>query len=218
MRKLVIINGSPRGEKGATGVVVKDMEGFIPKDMEAKFLCFSGDGLDESLDDSEKEALFEADILLFAFPLYVDTFPSNLLYCLRDVEKEKAKFKNGSDIKVYAFVNCGLYEGFQSAISIEILKNWIIAMDFKFGMAVGFGGCGALPGAKKQLPGEGIKEDMPRLFTALFNAMENGETDKENLYGNIAVSREDYKNSSEAGWRKLVVRNGLEEKDLDRQY
>lgn len=217
MRKMIILNGSPRGEKGATGVVINDMKTFIPEDITYEVMELTGDGIDESLDGDQRERLYGADILMFAFPLYVDIFPANLLYCVRDMESDKDRFINGSAVKVYAFVNCGLYEGNQAALAIDILKNWTVRMGFSFGMAVGFGGCGALPGARKQIPGEGIKKQMPELFTALMEAVEKGNTDVENIYGNIGISRDEYKASSEAGWRKLVKRNGLEEKDLDRR-
>lgn len=217
MKRMVILNGSPRGSKGATGVVVNDMQSFIPEDISVDVLELMGDGISESLDSEQQQKLYEADILMFAFPLYVDIFPANLLYCAREMEANKEKFVNGSGVKVYAFVNCGLYEGNQAALAIDILKNWTVRMGFSFGMAVGFGGCGALPGARKQNPGEGIKKQMPELFTALMETVEKGDTDVENIYGNIGISRDEYKASSEAGWRKLAKRNGLEEKDLDRR-
>lgn len=217
MRKMIILNGSPRGEKGATGVVINDMKTFIPEDITYEVMELTGDGIDESLDDDQRERLYGADILMFAFPLYVDIFPANLLYCVRDMESDKDRFINGSAVKVYAFVNCGLYEGSQASLAIDILRNWTFRMGFSFGMAAGFGGSGALPGARKQIPGEGLKKQMPKLFTALMEAVEKGDTDVENIYGNIGISRDEYKASSEAGWRKLAKRNGLEEKDLDRR-
>ena len=177
---MVILNGSPRGSKGATGVVINDMQGFIPEDISVDVLELIGDGISESLDSEQQQKLYEADILMFAFPLYVDIFPANLLYCAREMEANKDKFVKGGDIKVYAFVNCGL------------------RMGFSFGMAVGFGGSGALPQARKLPAGGGLKSNMPQLFEKLMDAVEHDKTDQENIYGNISISREEYQQSSEA--------------------
>lgn len=218
MKKMVILNGSPRGSKGATGVVVNDMQSFIPEDISFCVLELTGDGISESLDSEQQQKLYEADILMFAFPLYVDIFPANLLYCAREMEANKDKFVNGGDIKVYAFVNCGLHEGYQAALAIDILKNWTARMEFSFGMAVGFGGSGALPQARKLPAGGGLKSNMPQLFEKLMDAVEHDKTDQENIYGNISISREEYQQSSEAGWRILAERNGLTLEDLDKRW
>lgn len=218
IKNLVILNGSPRGEVGATGAVIKDMESFLPDSRKTTKLELKADGLDMSLNDLEQKILYAADEILVVFPLYVDMFPSNLLYCLKDMESNKGKFAKGKEVKVYAFVNCGLYEGFQSFLAMDMLKNWTLRMGFKFGMAVGFGGSGAIPGAKKIKPGEGLKKDMPRLFHALFDSIGKGKIEQENLYGGITITREEYQSSSENGWRKLAKRNGLAEKDLDKRW
>lgn len=217
MRKMIILNGSPRGEKGATGVVINDMKTFVPDDITYEVMELTGDGIDESLDDDQKERLYGADILMFVFPLYVDIFPANLLYCVRDMESDKDRFINGSAVKVYAFVNCGLYEGSQASLAIDVLRNWTFRMGFSFGMAAGFGGSGALPSAKKLPPGEGIKGNIPEIFKKLLKAVEKGETGRDNIYGSISITRDEYKQSSERGWRKLAERNGLEPEDLDRR-
>ena len=91
MKKMVILNGSPRGSKGATGVVVNDMQSFIPEDISVDVLELMGDGISESLDSEQQQKLYEADILMFTFPLYVDIFPANLLYCAREMEAQSQR-------------------------------------------------------------------------------------------------------------------------------
>ena len=59
---------------------------------------------------------------------------------------------------------------------------------------------------------------MPQLFEKLMDAVEHDKTDQENIYGSISISREEYQQSSEAGWRILAERNGLTQEDLDKRW
>jgi hypothetical protein len=76
--------------------------------------------------------LTECNVLVFAFPLYVDGIPSHLLNCLRKLEK----FFGGldkKDIMVYSLGNCGFYEGDQNKLAIEMMENWCAKAGLKWG-------------------------------------------------------------------------------------
>lgn len=212
MKKLLIINGSPRYDRGASSTLIEDMKPYIkvPYDV-----CFSG-GLN-SFNDELRPLLKEADSIMFVFPVYVDSLPSNLTYCLKYIYDNKEEIGIKKDAKIFVYAQCGLHEADQTETSIDIIRNWAQRMDLQFVQAVGFGASGTLLGAKKFAAGEGIKRDMPAIIETLMKAVETGQGG-ENQYATVTISREEYQAASEAAWRKLALRNGLEEIDLDKRW
>lgn len=215
MRNLLIINGSPRGGRGASGTIVNDIVKFIDEDKISYRVC-DGGGL-ENINEEMLKELPKADDILFVFPVYVNCLPSNTMYCLEYLEANKERLNIKKDAKVFTFINCGVYEATETEFSIEVVKNWAKKMNLNFVQGVGFGGGGALLGARKQEPGEGIKENMKPLIEVLVNAIATGQPGA-NKYETITISREEYQQTSEAGWRKLIKRNGLTEEDLDKRW
>lgn len=212
MNKLLIINGSPRNDKGASATLIEDMKPYIKVPYE---VCYSG-----GLNDFNEELiphLKEADGIMFVYPVYVDSLPSNLTYCLKYIYDNKDSIGIKKDAKIFVYAQCGLHEANQTETSIEIVKNWAQRMELQFVQAVGFGASGTLLGAKKFAAGEGIKRDMPTIIETLMKAVETGQGG-ENQYATVTISREEYQAASEAAWRKLAARNGLEEIDLDKRW
>lgn len=132
--------------------------------------------------------LNEYDAFAFAFPLYVEGIPSQLLSCLNEIETAGIKNKN---IRVYCMANCGFYEGEQNAVAVEILKNWFIKAGLQWGMAVGLGGGEAMSQMGENKPKGMIKS----LLIALEKMKESIVTDKEseNIYVTIDFPRWLYK-------------------------
>ncbi len=59
-------------------------------------------------------------VLVFVFPLYVDSIPSQLLQFLIILGERKDL---NHDIMVYCVVNNGFFEGTQNYIAIQQMKN-----------------------------------------------------------------------------------------------
>lgn len=224
--RTAVMNGSPRKGKGASGSIVKEMMPYLEENMEVRQYFLAGDSLEECMEMSAAEGetgedalefLLSCDRILFVFPLYVDSPPATVTAALEGMEKIRDRFKNGKNLSVSAFVLAGLHEGRQTHVAIDIICNWTEKMGFSEGQMIGFGGSGALPAAKRMKPGEGLKEDLPRLYSIMAERTEKAEKG-DRIYSTIAVSREDYWSFSEAGFRKLAKRNGLTEEDMGKQW
>ncbi|MDC7239497.1 MAG: NAD(P)H-dependent oxidoreductase, partial [Spirochaetales bacterium] len=108
--KILFINGSPRGEKGSSSFpILKDLAGVITEvheNFEQNFLT-----LPRSMKGDPAPVLKqmeEADIWVFAMPLYVDTLPSHVLRWL--MEYQKSRTPESLSRRVYAVVNSGFPE------------------------------------------------------------------------------------------------------------
>ncbi|MCI8719077.1 MAG: hypothetical protein HFH64_13220, partial [Lachnospiraceae bacterium] len=83
-----------------------------------------------------------SEVLIFAFPLYIDSINSLLLRFL--IELQKREFRN-KNINVYCIINNGFYEGRQNHVAADIMKNWCKAAGLIYGQTLGVGAGEMLP-------------------------------------------------------------------------
>jgi len=160
----------------------------------------------------EMEQLAECNVLVFAFPIYVDGIPSHLLNCLMQLESFFSA-KEEKDIIVYSIANCGFYEGHQAAIAIEMMKNWCIKAGLCWGQGVGVGAGGMLTSIKNVPIGYGPKKSLGAAFEKLAkNILEHSSG--EDIFITADFPRTLYKLAAEMGWRKSIKANGMKKKDL----
>jgi multimeric flavodoxin WrbA len=207
--KIALINGSPKIKDSASGAILHDLKPFLEKDnnfiSEHKYTK-------PQLTAKDMEQIIENDVLVFAFPLYVDGIPAHLLNCLVQLESYFSNIKD-KEIKVYVLVNCGFHEGKQNELAIEILENWCEKAGLNWGQGIGIGAGGML-GALKNVPiGKGPKKNLGKAFAKLSNNILNGISE-EKLFITANFPRFLYKLAAEMGWRQSVKANGLTKKDL----
>lgn len=209
--KIAFINGSPKAKDSNSGRILNELKGFI--DNTALISDYSFTKL--SLREEEINQLKDFDALVFAFPLYVDAVPSHLLGCLIQLEgyfKELEK----KDIKIYALINCGFYEGQQNKVAMEIMENWCEKTDLIWGQGLCIG-TGMMLGNIENVPsGHGPKKDFGIALKNLGENISNGNS-AENLCITANFPRFLYKISGNYGWVQAAKKNGLKKKDLYRR-
>jgi len=207
--KIAFINGSPKMKDSASGCILQELKDFLEQD---------GNIISEyyftkpQLSEKEIEQLTECNVLVFAFPLYVDGIPSHLLNCLIQLEKIFATI-NRKDINVYSLVNCGFYEGHQNKLAIEMMENWCSKAGLKWGQGVAIGAGGMLPMIKNVPIGHGPKKNLGKAFKQLASNILKC-TSEENIFITANFPRVLYKLGAEMGWRQSIKANGLKRKDL----
>ncbi len=209
MKKVGLINGSPKNAESVSGYLLTDIKDFI---RDAEFHEYSM--YKTKIDNETMEELLEQEVLIFSFPLYVDGIPSHLLRCLLQLEQCLRETK--ADITVYAIVNCGFYEGRQTENALQLMRNWCVKAKVRWGQGLGIG-AGAMIASIHTLPhGAGPKKNITRALITLadsINASKNGE----NFYTAPNFPRFLYKLAGEYGWRRQLKKNGLRARDLSRR-
>lgn len=81
--------------------------------------------------------LQETEVLVFAFPVYVDAIPSTMLEYLHKLQLDISK--NSYHMKVYGLTNCGFYEGKQCCLTLDMLKNWCARTKVQWCGGIGIG-------------------------------------------------------------------------------
>jgi multimeric flavodoxin WrbA len=206
--KLAFINGSPKAKDSASECILKTLKNLINHNEMISEYNFRK----PHLDNKEIDQICQCNVMVIAFPLYVDGIPAHLVRCLYEMGRFLKTCPN-PNIKVYAIVNCGFYEGNQNSIALEMVENWCEKCGISFGQGIGIGGGGMLPVISNVPDGKGPKK---KSYEALKNLSNNISTNSsgENIFISPSFPRFAYKLSAEAGWRQKIKSNGLSRKDL----
>ena len=165
MKDVLLINGSPRGEKATSLVLLKNFEEHLgPK--EFRTTTFSiGIKNDKPTPSYILTALSKTDAVVFSFPLYAYTIPAAFTKFLEDFYffrreqldngdygsgLQRGKQKDGGaepDLpadktpKVYAFVNCGYAVPRVNREALQVMRHFCsrTEMKWRFGVAIGGG-------------------------------------------------------------------------------
>lgn len=200
----LLINGSPKSRDTASGVLLGDLKARLPEGVSTRELSLRT----AALSGEALEQFRQAGAWVFAFPLYVDSLPSHLLSCLVELERSLSGTPGKT---VYALVNCGFYEGIQTAPAMEVMANWCARTGFVWGGGIGVGGGGALT----ELPDteKGPKAPVYHALAILGERIA-GQGTGENLFCSIAFPRFLYQMAAQMGWRKKIKANGGRTTDL----
>lgn len=154
-----------------------------------------------------------ADLLLFTFPLYVDSLPA----CLTKVCEILSKTFPGSGKKVAAISNSGFPEPFHNNSALEILKNFARQSGLVWigGVSVG---CGAALTSKKPMKLEehgSMVSKLQKTLDLFASILANGITCSEYLE-TVAQPLPAwlYCMMGNSGWNKAAKRRGLTKKNL----
>lgn len=205
--KIAFINGSSKTKDSASGCILNDLKPFL-KDNTISEYKFNK----KKVTLEQMEELAKCDVLVFAFPLYVDGIPSHLLNCLIQLEKFFTQIEQ-KEIIVYCLVNCGFYEGHQNKLAIEMMESWCKKSGVKWGQGIGIGAGGMIISLKNVTIGHGPKKNLGKAFKMLSNNILKG-TSEGNIFITANFPRILYKLAAEMGWRHLIKANGLKRKDL----
>lgn len=209
--KIAFINGSPKVKDSASGLILEDLKKFIKEPSRISEHSFKKPYITED----ELRKLSESDALVFAFPLYVDGIPSHLLGCLIQLE-EYFKGADKSNIKVYAMVNSGFYEGEQNKLAIEMMENWCHKAGLIWGQGLCIGTGMMMHSVINVPPGHGPKKNLGEAFKVLGDNISNGNSG-ENLCITANFPKFLYKISGNFGWKQMIKKSGLKPRDLSRR-
>lgn len=202
--KTIIINASPKPKNSNTENFLKHLTARLPE-KETKVY---------KLNELKTEEIQNCSSLVFAFPLYVDSLPSELLsfLCLL----EKAEFIN-KDIMVFAVVNNGFFEGEQNHIALDIIKNWCNKAGLKWGQGIGIG-AGEMSPAVANIP---LKKSPFTMLDKAFDCFAfniQNHCFSENIYISPKMPRFLWKiGGTYSFWLPKAKKNGLKARDIFQQ-
>ena len=200
--KIALINASPKCGDSASRTLLQALEKRLP-DTEIIWI-------DSAAKDAEELlcAVGGCSALVFAFPLYVDGIPANLLRQLDQVYPSAAQAAQGA--KVYVLTNNGFYDGCQNALALEMMQHFTQEAGLTWGQGIGIGAGGMLQSAPI---GKGPLARLGKTIDVLAdNILQRRSA------GNVTIDpqfpRFLYIQVAHMGWRFQAKRNGLKKSEL----
>lgn len=209
--KIALINASPKARESVSGSILRQLQTMIGENDEYIEFHFRK----RELKSGVINELALCDCLVFAFPLYVDGLPSQLLSCLKQLEGYFSTHPK-KKIGVYCLVNCGFYEGIQTAVALDIMKNWCYKAGLSWGQGVGIGSGGMILSIENIPVEHRLKKNFSRALDTISGSI-SSLSGAENVFIDLNFPRFLYKLAGDMGWRWQIKKNGLKVRDLNRR-
>ena len=203
--KITIINGSPKTVKSNSEILGNYLFPLLKENNIKKYYSIYF-----QLNDKTKNEIYNSDVLIFIFPLYVDGIPSNLLKLLVKFEKENVVRPK---TKIYCIVNNGFYEGKQNFLALLHMKNWCKKVNAKWGQGIGIGSGELLPYLKKFKLGQGPLKNLEKILNRLSRNILTLNSDK-NIYINPNWPKSLYFIQGSVSWILKARKNNLKIREL----
>ena len=206
--KISIINGSPKAIKSNSEILGNYLSSLLKENEIKKYYSISF-----RLNDENKNEIYNSDVLIFLFPLYVDGIPSNLLKLFVEFEKEKVV---NPATRVYCIVNNGFYEGKQNRLAILQIKNWCEKVKADWGQGIGVGAGELLPYLKKYPLGQGPLKNLGKVLDEFSANIITLKSDKD-IYINPNWLKSLYFFQGSISWILKGRKNNLRVRELFRK-
>ena len=203
--KITIINGSPKTVKSNSEILGNYLFPLLKENNIKKYYSIYF-----QLNDKTKNEIYNSDVLIFIFPLYVDGIPSNLLKLLVKFEKESVV---RPETKIYCIVNNGFYEGKQNFLALLHMKNWCKKVNAKWGQGIGIGSGELLSYLKKFKLGQGPLKNLEKILNILSRNILTLNSDK-NIYINPNWPKSLYFIQGSISWILKARKNNLKIREL----
>lgn len=204
--KITFINGSPKKERSNTENFINC---FLPKISGCETQIISANTA--YLTEQEYDIVLNSNVLVFAFPLYVDSLPSHFLTLLITLEELNFKKK---DVMVYCIINNGFFEGAQCRIACDIIQNWCYAAGLRWGQGIGIGAGEMSPNAVNMPLEKGPFHPLSAAFDNLAYNILNCKS-SENIFVSPILPRFIWRIAANyTFWLPKARANGLKSKDI----
>ena len=141
-RSVLLLIGSPRGEVSNSHAIGK----FLVNKLEEKGLVSEEAFVTRSVNTREGterllKSVYNADIIVLATPLYVDSFPFPTIKALELIHEHRKAVLPTKPQLLVTVINSGFPEKEHMDIAIKIIRNFAQASNFKWGggIRVGWG-------------------------------------------------------------------------------
>ena len=206
--KISVINGSPKAIKSNSEILGNYLSSLLKENEIKKYYSISF-----RLNDENKNEIYNSNVLIFLFPLYVDGIPSNLLKLFVEFEKEKVV---NPATRVYCIVNNGFYEGKQNRLAILQMKNWCEKVKANWGQGIGVGAGELLPYLKKYKLGQGPLKNLGNVLDEFSSNILTLKSD-EDIYINPNWLKSLYFFQGTISWILKGRKNNLRVRELFRK-
>ncbi|MBI5233038.1 MAG: NAD(P)H-dependent oxidoreductase, partial [Deltaproteobacteria bacterium] len=123
-KKVLLITGSPKAQSTSASLGAYLLSGMWDKGSEVAVvqvnkILKSDEALEETLD-----AVNKSDVLVMAFPLYVDAVPFPMVKLMEAIAERRKDVPNLRRPRMLAIVNCGFPEAYHNDTALAICRRF----------------------------------------------------------------------------------------------
>jgi len=166
------------------------------------------------------ERVNDAELIIIATPLYVDTTPAVVVRMLQEIHKYRLENKLSKEQKLLAIVNCGFPEVEHNFMLIKIFENFAKQTGFKWlgGVPVGMGGL--ISGRSLSQIG-GIAKNLVKgmdLLNSRMNEEKPVNDDVVRLTSKKFMPKWLYRFMGNSNWHKMIKKNNVKKHVYDKPF
>jgi multimeric flavodoxin WrbA len=218
VRRAVLLVGSPRTRKSTSASLGSYLfEQLRDRDIETEIFQIYTSLSSQTRMDAMYEAIDHADLVVLAFPLYVDTLPAPVTAALEKISAHRKG--QASRIRFAAISNCGFPEAHHNQTALTICSEYARQNGFTWmgGLALG-GGEGLVHGVPlTEMDGRAMP--IKKALDMAADALANGQPiphSAQDLLGKPVIPNWMYKLFGGYGWKQSARQYGVQ-KELKRQ-
>jgi len=206
----VLLVGSPRGAKSTSA----SLGGYLLSQLAARGLpsrvfALSPIGRDNGEMGAVLAAVDHADLVVLAFPVYVDCPPAHVIAALEQIA---ARRKDAHPTKTQMFVaiaNCGFPEAAHTEVALAICRQFAAQAGFQYAGGLGMGMGGAIDGRDMAETGGAGRYARKALSMAAADLAEGRAVADEaiRLMAKAPMPQWLYAWSGNRGWKRQAQRN-----------
>lgn len=226
-KKAILLIGSPKGNNSSSAslgaYLLKRIEKF---DIVGETVHIHAEISTKAKTDLFLDKIEEADFIILAAPLYVDTLPAKVIKALGLIAARRKKLylddiKSAKNQSFTAVVNCGFPEAEQNSTALKVYQEFVEEAKLKYlgGIAVGMGG--AVNGKSLAEMGSMSKDLVKGLDQAADDIVKNrklSDSVVENTSKPMISLKWLYTLGGNLGWRFQALKNGVYRKMYDKPY
>ena len=199
-RHAVLLVGSPRGNASASRILGQRLlAGLASRGLSVETHSIQSAAFTPAKEESMLEAALTADLLVFAFPLYVDQLPAPVVRFLELLAARRTANPVGTKPLLATIVQCGFPETLQNQPAVDIMRRFAELNDFTWAGALALG-MGGAAGVKLPETPTGMLRNVVRAIDEATEALSQGQPvppDTSSLMGQPLMPR----------WLYLAVAN-----------
>ena len=162
----------------------------------------------------------EADMIILAFPLYVDCLPAGVIKALELIADHRKSMKDREKQGFAIIINCGFPETQQNNTAIAICKIFAEEVGFEWRGALSLGMGGAI-GSKSLEERGGMVRNVIKGFDLAAQALSEGKNIPDEaieLVGKKFIPISLYTKIGNLGWNSQAKKYGVRKKIKDQPY
>ena len=162
----------------------------------------------------------EADMIILAFPLYIDCLPAGVIEALELIADRRKSKKDRKKQRFAIIINCGFPETQHNNTAIAICKIFAREVGFEWKGALSLGMGGAIGGRSLEDRG-GMVRNVIKGLDLSAQALAEGEDIPEEateLFGKKIIPISLYTKVGNMGWNRQAKKYGVRKKIEDQPY